>query len=177
MAASATSTAAKLAALMANATPEPNAPIVRPATAGPTTRAALNIAELRATALPMSPRPTISTTKLWRTGMSIALAVPRSSARTMIIQTSTTPVSVSTARIAARTIITACTTKIVWRFGSASASTPPNRPKTMTGTNCAAATTPSQNASLVSSRTSQAWATCCIHVPISEMSWPPKNSW
>ena len=55
----------------------PNAPIVRPATAGPTTRAALNIAELRATALPMSPRPTISTTKLWRTGMSIALAVPR----------------------------------------------------------------------------------------------------
>ena len=25
-------------------------------------------------------------------------------------------------------------------------------------------------------RTSQAWATCCIQVPISEIAWPPKNS-
>ena len=48
------------AALIANAGAMPNAPIVSPATAGPTTRAPLNIAELIATALPMSRGPTIS---------------------------------------------------------------------------------------------------------------------
>ena len=42
----------------------------------------------------------------------------------------------------------------------------------MTGMNCAAATTPSQIGSWVSSRTSQACATCCIQVPTSEIAWP-----
>ncbi len=41
----------------------------------------------------------------------------------------------------------------------------------MTGRNCAAATIPSHNGSpLVTVSTSHAWATCCIHVPTSEMS-------
>ncbi len=48
--------------------------------AGPTTRAPLNIAELRATALPMSSRPTISTENAWRTGMSTEFTVPMISA-------------------------------------------------------------------------------------------------
>ena len=39
----------------------------------------------------------------------------------------------------------------------------------MTGMNCAAATMPSQSGSWVSWRTSQAWATCCIQVPTSEI--------
>ena len=60
MSISPTITARKLSALIANAGAMPNAPIVSPATAGPTTRAPLNIAELIATALPMSRGPTIS---------------------------------------------------------------------------------------------------------------------
>ena len=46
----------------------------------------------------------------------------------------------------------------------------------MTGRNWAAATMPSQIGSCVSSRTSHAWATCCIHVPTREMACPAKNS-
>ena len=53
-------TATKLAALIAKAIAMPKKPIVSPATAGPTTRAPLNIAELSATALPTSRGPTIS---------------------------------------------------------------------------------------------------------------------
>ena len=40
----------------------------------------------------------------------------------------------------------------------------------------AAAITPSHSGSPVSSRTSHAWATCCIQVPTSEIAWPPKKS-
>ena len=42
----------------------------------------------------------------------------------------------------------------------------------MTGANWAAATRPSTNGSLVSSSTSQPCATDCIHVPMTETSWP-----
>ena len=69
-------TARKLAAFNANAAPTPTAPIVMPAIAGPTMRAPLNIAELNATALLMSSRPTISIENAWRTGMSTAFATP-----------------------------------------------------------------------------------------------------
>ena len=85
-----TMTARKLAALIAKAVATPNAPMARPAAAGPMTRAALNMAELSATAGPTSSRPTISTANAWRTGMSTALAMPSRNARTRIIQTWTT---------------------------------------------------------------------------------------
>ena len=71
---SATMTARKLRALIANAAATPNAAMVRPASAGPMIRDPLNIAELRATALPTSSRPTSSMANDWRTGMSTALA-------------------------------------------------------------------------------------------------------
>ena len=172
-----TSTARKLRALITKATPTPNAPMVRPAMAGPRTRAPLNIAELSETALPTSSGPTISMANDWRTGMSTALAQPRARASRMTIQSSTTPLRVRTARIAARTIITACTAMSVWRLGRTSASTPANRPRRRTGRNWAADTMPSHSGSpSVSSRTSQAWATCCIQVPTSETAWPVKNS-
>ncbi len=171
-----TMTARKLRALSAKAVAMPKAPIVRPATAGPITRAPLNIAELIATALPTSRAPTISIANAWRTGMSTAFAQPRSRASTMIIQTSTTPVSVSTVRTIASSIITTCTASSVCRFGRTSASTPANSPSTITGRNCAPATTPSQNGSPVSVRTSQPWATCWTQVPMSESAWPTKNS-
>ena len=85
-------TARKLRALIAKAAATPTSPIVSPAMAGPTMRAPLNIAELSATTLPMSSRPTISTANDWRTGMSTALAQPSRSARTMIIGTVTSSV-------------------------------------------------------------------------------------
>ena len=152
-----------------------NRPIVIPATAGPRTRAPLNIAELRATALPMSSRPTISTEKAWRVGMSTTLVSPPSSARIMICQTSTAPVNTRANIVNDRIILTACVAIRVWRLGRASAIRPPNRPRTMTGIHCIAATTPSRNGSPVSWRISQPWATACIQVPTSETSWPPKN--
>ena len=118
-----------------------------PATAGPMIRAPLNIAELSATALPMSSRPTISTANDWRTGMSTAFAQPRSRASRMMIGTVTRPVRSGSRGSIARLIITTWTTISVGRFGSVSASTPANSPNTMTGTNWAAATTPSQSGS------------------------------
>ena len=82
----------------------------------------------------------------------------------------------SAARIAARIIIDTWVPMSTRRFGNASATTPANRPKTMTGRNWAVATIPSQIGSPVSWRTSQACATCCIQVPMSEISWPEKNN-
>ena len=53
-------------------TPSPNCATSTPASAGPRMRAALTSVELRATALVMSSRPTISIRKLWRAGISNA---------------------------------------------------------------------------------------------------------
>ncbi len=75
----------------------------------------------------------------------------------------------------ARVIITAWVAMSVWRLGRASAATPANSPRIMTGMNCAAATMPSHIGSPVSSRTSHAWATCCIQVPTRETAWPAKK--
>ena len=114
-------TARKLTALIAKAVATPNAPMVNPATAGPTTRAPLNIAELSETAFPMSLGPTISMANDWRTGMSMALTQPRPSASATTIQISTMPLAVMTVRMMARTIIAACTAISVWRLGRLSA--------------------------------------------------------
>ena len=86
------------------------------------------------------------------------------------------PVAARTAMMIDRHILIAWVASSVWRFGSESARTPANSPKIMTGMNWAAATTPSHSGSWVSTRTSQAWATCCIQVPMSEIAWPMKKS-
>ena len=137
-------TARKLTASMKKAAEMSNAPIVSPATAGPSTRAALNIAELRATALPMSSRPTISTANAWRVGMSTTLVRPPSRARTMTCHTSTSAVATRANIVNARIILTAWVAISALRLGTASAIRPPNRPRTMTGIHCIAATTPEQ---------------------------------
>ena len=121
-----------------------NAPMVRPAAAGPSTRAALNIAELRATAVPTSSRPTISTENAWRVGMSTTLVRPPRKARAMTCHTSTRPVNTRPNIANDRPILIACVTISVWRLGRASVMSPPNRPRTMTGIHCMAATTPEQ---------------------------------
>ena len=153
-----------------------NAPISRPATAGPRIREALNIAELSPTAFVTSSGPTISTANAWRVGMSIEFVMPRRAARIITCQTWTTPVTVSRKSANASSIDDVCVASRIRRLGHWSAMRPPNSPNTITGPNWATDTMPSQSGSCVSCSTSHAWATCCIHVPISEISWPKKNS-
>jgi len=62
--------------LTKNVHPMPTRPITSPATAGPTMRARLKPAELSATALDTSARPTSSITNDWRAGWSTTLAKP-----------------------------------------------------------------------------------------------------
>ena len=140
-------TATKLRPLRKKQAVTPRAPMRMPPTAGPTIRAALNIAEFRPTALVMSSRPTISTTNAWRVGMSTAFTRPSSAARTRMCQTCTTFAKVSAARMKARSIEATCVPMIVDRFGRTSAMTPPNSPRTRTGRNWIAATKPSQSGS------------------------------
>ena len=53
----------------------------KPATAGPIMRAALNEAELSATAFDMFDPDTRSATNVWRAGVSTAFTRPRASAK------------------------------------------------------------------------------------------------
>src|SRR5262249_44150487 len=61
------------------------------------------------------------------------------------------------------------------RLGKRSASAPAKNDSTSIGANCSALTRPRRNAEFVSSRTSHACATDCIHVPTSETSCPEKK--
>ena len=68
-----------------------------------------------------------------------------------------------------------CTSRAC-RLGSASATRPPNRPEDHHRQELGRGDEPSATGSLVSCSTSQAWATACIQVPMSEISWPNQNS-
>lgn len=68
-------------ALKAKATPSPAVATIQPASAGPTARAALTIAELRAMALLMS-SPATSASSAWRAGISKAKESPSIAAST-----------------------------------------------------------------------------------------------
>src|SRR5438105_43171 len=81
----------------------PNPAMTRPAIAGPITRAAMNIALLRLTALLTCSAPTISTTNARRAGLSKAFTAPRPSASTKIIQSWTMPSTVTVPRTRAST--------------------------------------------------------------------------
>ena len=60
------------------------------------------------------------------------------------------------------------------RLSYRSASTPPNSENSSVGPNCRASTKPIAVPELPdSSRISQSWATRCIQVPVSEITWPP----
>ena len=73
---SAAITARKDSPLKKNASAVPQRVMTRPASAGPTTRAPLNIAEFSAIALRSPWRPTMSAMNAWRVGMSTVLARP-----------------------------------------------------------------------------------------------------
>jgi len=95
---------------------------------------------LSATALATSPAPTISMTNDWRAGLSMPLATPMTVARSMIIQTWMFPVSVSTASVAAWTVITDWVAMSSLRLSARSAIRPPQGPITRTGPNWSATT-------------------------------------
>src|SRR5947208_3306959 len=75
--------------------------MTRPAAAGPTIRAPLNAAELSATALTTSSRPTVSVTNEFFATLKSVLARPAHRARMPTCQYATTPVASSVARVRA----------------------------------------------------------------------------
>src|SRR6266446_5410966 len=107
------------APLTAKAGATPTLAMTRPAAAGPTIRAPLNAAELSATALTTSSRPTVSFTNDCRTTLKSVLARPAHSARTPTCQYATTPVATSAATVSA---VHACAAWVAMsrrRFGHA----------------------------------------------------------
>ncbi len=92
---SATMTATNDAAFRMKHGPTPSRAMVRAAMAGPTTRATLMLIVLRVMALLSRSAPTISSTTVWRAGLSTTVTTPRSTASTNTIQTATTSVTVS----------------------------------------------------------------------------------
>jgi hypothetical protein len=86
------------------------------------------------------------------------------------------PDMVSVARIDASSIALACVATTTRCRLVASATTPPIGASRKTGIWLANPTRPSSIVEPVSEYTSHDCATDCIHVPISEMSWPPKKS-
>ena len=145
----------------------PTVAMSTPASAGPAMRETLTMTLLRPTALNRSDGPTISTTKLWRDGLSTALMMPITPASTQTIQ------SVSTCMTTMRPRASACKVKAVWvtsislRLSNLSASRPPTGPSTSTGPNCRATVMPRSRALPPRyQRTSAACAKDCIQVPL-----------
>ncbi len=86
------------------------------------------------------------------------------------------PVSTSVARMAENAIDVAWVMITSRRLSTRSASTPAKRPKTVNGMKRQKASAPTAIGECVSSTTSQASATFCIQVPLTEISWPVKKS-
>ena len=83
---SATSIAPKEIALIRKAVETPSVAITTPASAGPTMRADCTIALFSPIAFTIRERPTSSTTKLCRVGLSTAFTAPRANTTAKTIQ-------------------------------------------------------------------------------------------
>ncbi len=118
--------------------------------------------------------PTISTTKLWRAGLSNAVTQPRRKIRPSTIAGVTTPLAVSAHSVSAGSAISACVIVSSRRFAMRSARRPPHAPATSTGRNCRPAATPTRVPLPVSLRISQTSATVCIQLPLSDTTCPAK---
>ena len=145
------------------------------ATAGPTMRAVLNTALLRATALDTSSGPTISMTNDWRVGLSTTVTHPATNTSAYTIHSSTTPVVTTRNMANASTAAVLCVITSTRRLSNRSAINPPHMPASSIGVNWRAVVTPRATPLPVSLSTSQLWAVICIHVPVSETSWPAKK--
>src|ERR1022692_818334 len=169
-------TARKLKPLIRKQVPSPTTASSSPAMAGPTTRAALNTAELSEMALIRSSRLVIWITSAWRPGMSKALITPSRPASTSTCQTCTRPVRVSAASAKACTIDRVWVTMTTLRREKRSAAIPPSGPSANTAICEQNQAVPKSNSEWVRRYTSQACATFCIQVPTSETIWPPIKS-
>ncbi len=153
-------------------TPPPIAAMSRPATAGPTRRAALKEAELSPTALERSSGPTISETNDCRAGASKAVPTPKTRAATRTCQVCTTPVTASrpsTSELSAMPAWVTCSRR---RLGKRSATNPAYGLSRSMGRNCRPVVTPSRVPDPVSTSTSQSWAIRIIQVPVLDTSEP-----
>ena len=149
-------TGIKLIALSRNSGATPSQAIMSPPRPGPTMRAKLKSDEFKATAFGKSSRPTISTTKAWRVGISSELVSPSKLARTRTCQRCTWPVATRAQSANAWSMADDCVNKSTVLFGKRSARTPPKSERSITGKNCRAPTTPRSQALCVSSNTSHA---------------------
>jgi len=154
--------------------PIPSVAIKSPASTGPAMRAAFITTPFRDTAFGTSRAPTISITNACRAGMSTSVTIPSRKAKTYTIGRLAKPVTVRMPRPSARAPETLCEITIRRRLSARSATRPPHGPARRTGRNCRAVTIPSASPPPESLSTSQAWATDCIQVPVSETPCPMK---
>src|SRR5262245_14081545 len=149
--------------------------MTRPPSPGPTMRAALNEAELRATALATLARPTISATSDCRAGWSSTFTRPEQKARRATCQYSTWPEATRAARPKAWPPCAICVITMSRRFCTRSARAPEAREKSRMGANWSEPISPSLKGDEVSWRTSHDWATVCIQLPVWATIWAPKK--
>ena len=152
----------------------PAVAITTPASAGPIVRAPLISAAPRLTAFTSRSGPTSSTRNACRAGWSTALTAPRAKISASSSHSSIAPVTVRANSATAGSAIAVCVMIRSRRLGKRSAISPPQAPPTSIGANCSAAAAPTATPLCVSCSTSHISATVCIHVPLSETSWPRK---
>jgi len=148
--------------------------ISTPAIAGPTIRALCTITLFRLTALTTRSGPTISITKLWRVGLSMAFTTPRANTSANTIHGSTVPLAASAQSARAGTTIATWVTISSRRLSKRSASRPPKAPKRRIGVNCSAVVRPTATPLWVRLRISHVSATIWIQLPLSDTIWPTK---
>ena len=95
----------------------PTAPIISPATEGPTTRAPFTIELLSEIAFSKSSRLVISTVKAWRAGMSKPMATPFSPAMTIMNNGLAKPAQAPAASKNAQSICAVCVATMIERLG------------------------------------------------------------
>ena len=143
-----------------------------PASAGPASCETLKTTELSAIAAGTSARGTSSLTTAFEAACERPTAMPTISVSTTRIGRLMSPVTMSSATVAAWNTVTACAARTIRPRGKRSASTPPNRPSSIVGANLRKLIAPSQVAEPVSSQTSQPSARRCIHSPIVSAACP-----
>ncbi len=155
--------------------PLPTLMMSKPATAGPSMRAALNEVELSATAFARSSSPTISETNVWRTGASKAVTQPSRKANTYTCHSCTWPLIHNIPRPSASKPMAACVHSNNFLRSSKSAAMPVRGSNNNCGPNCKAMTMPTALALCYvnSLSTSQSCAVRCIQVPIFDTKAPP----
>ena len=106
----------KLIALTTKHQPMPTVPTRTAAMVGPMTRATFTVVVFSVTASRTRSRPTISWTNACRAGLSAALKVPNSTARTTTCHNRTSPVSTAAPRAAETRPSPACVTSSTRRL-------------------------------------------------------------